>query len=381
MLMSGRHDKIAAFDSDNRYRSFATLHARGAFACLAVSVVLAAVSAYGCHIFLATKGEHMSLLPSIAYGLAKWLWWGVVAFGMWFIAQRFPFFLKFSPQALAMQLFIGSVLSSIHLTLLQTIWWSGLHWQAWRIAYPSVDYFTLSSLGEDLVIYGFLFGFSGFLHTHSHRQIDALVKLALEKQLTEAQLQTLQTQMEPHFLFNTLNAVTSLVAQGKNAEAMKTLGHLNTILRMTLQRRSPEKVPFGEELRVIESYLAIQQVRFADRLEFRIDASEEALKGLVPCFLLQPIIENAITHGIAPMDEGGFVETQVKRVGDRLWMRIRDNGCGLESSETKGHGIGLKNIQDRLAFFYPEAHEFEALAPVTGGYQVTIQIPYERSGL
>jgi hypothetical protein len=381
MLMSGKHDKIAAFYSEARYRSFATLHARGAIACLAVSVILAGVSAYGCHIFLATKGEHMSLLPSLAYGLVKWLWWGIAAFGMWLIARRLPLFIKFSPRVLAIQLLIGSVLSAIHLTLLQTIWWSGLHWQAWRIAYPRVDYFTLSSFGEDLVIYGFLFGFSGFLHTHSHRQIDALVKLELEKQLTEAQLQTLQTQMEPHFLFNTLNAITSLVAQGKNPEAMKTLSHLNTILRMTLQRRSPEKVPFGEELRVIESYLAIQQIRFADRLEVRIDASEEALKGLVPCFLLQPIIENAITHGIAPMDAGGLVETEVKRVGNRLWMRVTDNGCGVESPETQGHGIGLKNIQERLAFFYPETHDFEAIAPDAGGYQVTIQIPYERSGL
>lgn len=381
MPISRMSNEVPPMHPNPSYRRFATLHARGAIACLTVSVLLSAVSAYGCHIFLATKGEHISLLPSLAYGLVKWLWWGLVAYGMWFIAERVPTFLKFSPRILGMQLLIGAVLSAVHLTLLQSVWWSGLHWQAWRIAYPNVDYFTLSSFGEDLVIYGFLFGFSGFLHTHSHREIDALVKLELEKQLTEAQLQTLQTQMEPHFLFNTLNAITSLVAQGKNPEAMKTLGHLNTILRMTLQRRSPEKVPFGEELRVIESYLAIQQVRFAERLEVRIDASEEALMGLVPCFLLQPIIENAITHGIAPMDAGGFVETQVKRVGDRLWMRVSDNGCGFESSETKGHGIGLKNIRERLTFFYPEAHEFEVVAPLTGGYQVTIQIPYERSGL
>lgn len=381
MLKSRKPGEMPTLGSDFRYHSFATLHARGATACLAASVALSGVSAYGCHIFLATKGEHMSLMPSLAYGLAKWLWWGIVAFAMWFVSQRITSFLKFSPQVLAMQLLIGITLSAVHLTLLQTVWRGGLHWQAWRIAYPNVDYFTLSSFGEDLVIYGFLVGFSGFLHTHSHRQIDALVKLGLEKQLSEAQLQTLQTQMEPHFLFNTLNAITSLVAQGKNPEAMKTLTHLNAILRMTLQRRSPEKVPFGEELGVIESYLAIQQVRFADRFEFKIDATEEALKGLVPCFLLQPIIENAITHGIAPMDAGGFVETQVKRIGDRLWMRVRDNGCGLESSETEGHGIGLKNIRERLAFFYPEAYEFEAVAPLTGGYQVTIQIPYERSGL
>jgi LytS/YehU family sensor histidine kinase len=185
-------------------------------------------------------------------------------------------------------------------------------------------------------------------------------------------------QMEPHFLFNTLNAITSLVAQGRNPEAMKTLAHLNTILRMTLQRKAPEKVPFAEELQIVESYLAIQQVRFAGRLDIKIDVTPEALNGLVPCFLLQPLVENAIQHGIAPLEEGGLIETHVKRVGDMLWMEVRDNGCGSIGSDTKGHGIGMQNIRERLAYFYPDAHEFNAVAPQGGGYAVTIQIPYER---
>ena len=208
-----------------------------------------------------------------------------------------------------------------------------------------------------------------------------MLKLELEKQLSQAQLHALQMQMEPHFLFNTLNAITSLVAQERNPEAMKTLSHLNTILRMTLQRRAPEKVPFVDELRVIESYLAIQKVRFADRLQIRVEATPEALAGLVPCFLLQPIIENAIQHGIAPRATGGLVETSVKRQGDVLWMRVKDNGCGLNGPHTKGHGIGMQNTRDRLAHFYPGAHEFHAVAPAGGGYEVTIQIPYESVAL
>ncbi len=206
-----------------------------------------------------------------------------------------------------------------------------------------------------------------------------LQKLEVERQLTQAQLQALQTQMEPHFLFNTMNAITSLVAQKRNEEATKVLGHLNTILRTTLQRRAPEKVAFAEELRVIESYLAIQQVRFANRLQVKIDATPEALDGLVPCFLLQPIVENAIQHGIAPMEVGGLIETCVKRVGDRLWMQVRDNGCGPTNSDTKGHGIGMRNIRERLEYFYPDAYKFDVVVPQAGGYEVTIQIPYERA--
>jgi sensor histidine kinase YesM len=203
--------------------------------------------------------------------------------------------------------------------------------------------------------------------------------LEVERQLTQAQLQALQMQLEPHFLFNTLNALASLVAQGRNPEASKTLAHLDTILRTTLRRRAPEKVPFAEELRVIESYLAIQKVRFAERLQVKIETTPEAMDGLVPCFLLQPIIENAIQHGIAPRAAGGFIQTSVKRIGATLWMQVKDNGCGPDGSGVKGHGIGMQNTRERLAHFYPNAYEFEAVAPTTGGYEVTIQIPYESS--
>ncbi|MDQ2835145.1 MAG: histidine kinase [Acidobacteriota bacterium] len=233
--------------------------------------------------------------------------------------------------------------------------------------------------GVELVIYGFISGVCAFLHSRVQTQQALIQKLEVERQLTQAQLKALQMQMEPHFLFNTLNALASLVAQGRNPEATKTLAHLNTILRMTLQRRVPEKVPFIEELRVVESYLAIQQVRFADRLQVIIETTPEALEGLVPCFLLQPIVENAIQHGIAPMESGGLIETRVKRVGDRLWMQVRDNGSSSTGSNTKGHGIGMRNTKERLAFFYPDMHEFAAARLAAGGYEVTIQIPYERA--
>jgi LytS/YehU family sensor histidine kinase len=187
--------------------------------------------------------------------------------------------------------------------------------------------------------------------------------------------------MEPHFLFNTLNAVTSLVDLGRNSEASEMLAHLNTILRTTLRRRTPEKIPFTEELRVIESYLAIQQVRFSDRLKVKIEASEEALQGLIPCFLLQPIVENAVQHGIALMARGGLVEAHVKRVGNRLWMQIRDTGNSGATGVTKGHGIGMQNTKDRLAHFYPGEHDFSAAVLATGGFEVTIQIPFERVAL
>jgi sensor histidine kinase YesM len=367
-----------ALDRATGSARISTLYARGVFGLVAASTVLALITANGCHLYLVSHDSAAPILPSLAFGVAMWTWWAAIACAMWLVAQRHPHILSFSTTTVLLHLSVGSTLSILHLTLLQVTLRAGSHWPAWRDAYAQLNYITLSRFGADLILYGFVFGISGLLHMQSQRQRDAVLQLELERQLSKAQLKALQMQMEPHFLFNTLNAITSLVAQKRNPEAMKTLAHLNTILRVTLQRKAPEKVPFTEELRVIESYLAIQQVRFADRLQVKIEATSEALQGLVPYFLLQPIVENAVQHGIAPTEAGGLVETTVKRVGDKLWMQVRDNGCGPIDTLSKGHGIGMQNTRERLAFFYPDTHEFAATFLATGGYVVTIQIPYER---
>jgi hypothetical protein len=344
-----------------------------------VAGILTALTARECHLNLELKHLHAPFAPSLLYGSVTWIWWIAFTVVLWTLAERWPSILKPSTRTIMAHLGVSCVLAITHLFLLQhTIWFASSHWPTWGRFYAGFGVTSPERLGVDVVLYGFICGTCAFLHSRMQTQQALIQKLEVERQLTQAQLKALQMQMEPHFLFNTLNALASLVALGRNREASRTLEHLDTILRTTLRRRAPEKVPFAEELRVIGSYLAIQQVRFAHRLQVKIEASPEALEGLVPCFLLQPIVENAIQHGIAPMETGGLIETNVKRVGDTLWMQVRDNGSGPGSSLTKGHGIGMQNTRERLAYFYPDAHEFRAIAPPGGGYEVTIQIPYER---
>jgi hypothetical protein len=341
---------------------------------------LAVLTAQECHHNLERHHLQAPFAPSFLFGCVTWIWWVAVTLVLWTLANRWAAVFKPSAQTVMAHLGASSVLAIAHMALIQlTVRFDSWNWPAWSRRYVDFNVVSLERFGVELVIYGFISGVCAFLHSRMQTQQAIVQKLEVERQLTQAQLQALQTQMEPHFLFNTLNAITSLIAQGRNKEAMKTMAHLNTILRTTLQRKAPEKVPFAEELRVVESYLAIQQVRFAGRLEVRIDATPEAMDGLIPCFLLQPIVENAIQHGIAPMEAGGWIETHVKRVGDKLWMEVKDNGRGPNGSDTKGHGIGMQNIRERLAYFYPDAYEFEAVAPLGGGYEVTIQIPYERA--
>jgi len=365
--------------------SAGSLHLRGTGVALGATIVMALLTASVCHGYIAAKHASAPMAPSVIFGIGYWVWWGALAVGMWWMAQRWPWTLTLSARSSLIHVALACVLALVHLSLLQwTVNYSSRHWPEWA---PGLDYMNNNRFGFELLLYGFVLGFSGLLHVQSQAQRDAMRSLELEKQLSQAQLKALQMQMEPHFLFNTLNAVTTLVELGRNAEASETLAHLNTILRTTLQRSAPEKVPFAEELRVVESYLAIQQVRFADRLRVKIETTPDALEGMVPCFLLQPIIENAIRHGISHRESEGLLETSVERIGDTLRLRVRDNGPGLRGSSGNGnghedgHGIGMRNTRERLAYFYPGAHEFVAVEPEAGGYEVTIRIPYERQRL
>ena len=354
-----------------------SLHLRGTFVALAAAVIMSFLTATVCHGFV-DSNHSTPITPALLFGAAFWLWWGAVAIAMWWFAQRWPSLLTCSARSLSLHAVLACLLGLTHLTLLQQMLnFAARQWPAWA---PAMDYFNLIRFGFEFLLYGFVLGFSGLLHVQSQAQRDAMRSLELEKQLSQAQLKALQMQLEPHFLFNTLNAVTTLVELGRNHEASETLAHLNTILRTTLQRNTPEKIPFAQELQVVESYLAIQQVRFADRLRVRFNTTPDALEGLVPCFILQPIIENAIRHGISHRENDGLLETSVERIGDTLSLRVRDNGPGLNGSSKKsdGHGIGIRNTRERLSYFYPGAYDFITEEPATGGYEVTIRIPYER---
>ena len=187
-------------------------------------------------------------------------------------------------------------------------------------------------------------------------------------------------QMEPHFLFNTLNAVTALVELGRQQQAVKMLRNLSVLLKSTLSSTATAKLTLAEEIRIVESYLAIEQERFADRLTVDLSVDADALEGMVPRFLLQPIVENCIEHGISRIREAGLIHASVRKSGDQLQFSIRDNGPGLGGKkEHQGHGIGLSNTAARLAQIYPSNHQITWGEPECGGFEVRIAIPYERA--
>ena len=200
----------------------------------------------------------------------------------------------------------------------------------------------------------------------------------LETQLSQAQLQALKMQLHPHFLFNTLHSISALLTKDTEA-ARKMISRLGDFLRLTLENSGTQEVTLQREMEFLMCYLEIERIRFHDRLTTHVHVDPQVLDVRVPNLILQPIVENAIRHGIAPRSTPGEIEIQAKQTGDHLRIEVRDNGPGLflnRSTENQFQkGLGLANTQSRLEHLYGEAHRFELTNDPDGGLIVTLEIP------
>lgn len=331
---------------------------------------------------LLTANECVSILhiPSLLYGIVLWCWWGAIASSIWALGKRASSILRFTPRTLGLHLLAGCALSVTHLILLSCCDFSDPAWH-WNQSVTSIltEHLTPNRIGFDLLIYGFIVGVVAVVRLQFLAQREAIRSLELQRELSASQLRTLQAQLEPHFLFNTLNAITTLVGLGRRQQAMQILAHLNDILHVTLARSAPEKIPLSQELDTVNHYLAIEQMRFSDRLQIVNSVDPGALDGLIPCFLLQPLVENAIRHGISNCEDGGTIQTSAVKDGDKLVIQIRDNGPGIDGKPQSGHGIGLQNAKARLNHFYAGRSSFHIESPSSGGFVVSVTIPYEKA--
>jgi two-component system LytT family sensor kinase len=191
----------------------------------------------------------------------------------------------------------------------------------------------------------------------------------------DARLRALQFQLEPHFLFNTLNAISTLVVEGNGAAASRMIARLSDFLRMTLDAVDTPVISVAEELEFVRRYLEIEQVRFGDRLHVTIDAAPDAMGALVPALVLQPLLENAVKHGVLQREGGGSVAVAITAEGGVLRLSVVDDGPGVETGPPPRQGVGLANTAARLAELYGGSSRF-SLDSGDGGFAATIEIPF-----
>ena len=228
------------------------------------------------------------------------------------------------------------------------------------------------TLLTDLAVVGVT---SWVLHLRAARARE-LQLAQLEGQLARAQVQALNAQIRPHFLFNTLHSIGQMWRSGRADEADAVLDRLGGLFHRVQRSTSRFEVPLAEEMELVREYLAIEQARFRDRLRVTICASDEALDCAVPPLILQPIVENAIRHGVAAVSTAGQIEVNAAVRGDRLQLSVRDDGPGVDApSAQRGSGTGLRNTRQRLAQLYGAAGELRIASDASHGTTVTIDIP------
>jgi len=231
----------------------------------------------------------------------------------------------------------------------------------------------------DLFVYGGLLG--GIWATDAYREARERKRreAQLEKQLDDARYRALRMQMQPHFLFNTLNTVSALVERDPGA-TRRVVARLSDLLRRVLDGGEEQETTLGEELAFVGSYLEIEQVRFEDRLEVEIEVGAELETALVPALVLQPLVENAIRHGIARSPWKGRIRVQGERHGDELVLTVTDTGPGLDpATPTRGSGTALENTRRRLQELYGDAARLNLGPAPGGGCRAEIRVPFRTS--
>lgn len=309
--------------------------------------------------------------------LPDWYFWALMTPVIFWFGRRFPLTReKLAHKLVMIHLPVGLFIASIHTLMISLIWY--LHMPLGRYNPSLLEIFVRTSyfLPNSLILYwGILAVHHVFEYSRKYRERE-LLAAELKSQLTLSQLRTLQLQLNPHFLFNTLNSISALTNKNPKA-ASDMLAHLSELLRISLTNKDVQEVPLEKELFFLRTYLEIEQVRFQDRLAVNFDIEPETLRALVPSLILQPLVENSIRHGIAKRRGKGSINIYAARETGNLKIRVRDNGLGLSKKAPQfKEGIGLANTRGRLQRLYGEEHRFSIMAVGDEGVEATIIIPF-----
>lgn len=308
----------------------------------------------------------------------EWLFLGALTPITYYLAKRFPIRRQTLRRTVAIHI-VGS--------LLLCVGWASAG-VALRYVLGIVDAkhlagnfasWVLTSIPWSVFMYFAMLGsMYAFIYFSEARQREAQAA-RLAAQLAESRLGALRMQLNPHFLFNSLNAIGVLVRDQNTTAASRMLELLGDVLHTVLRSEARHEVTLDEEIRFLEQYLAIEQVRFSDRLRVSWSIDAAIRRALVPGFVLQPLVENALRHGIAKVVDEGIIAIAARREGNTLALTVSDNGPGLPTGSTQGSGVGISNTRERLQTMFGSTASLVIAPRAGGGVVATIRIPYRES--
>ena len=305
-----------------------------------------------------------------------WYIWALMTPLILWVAKKYPItrdsWKRVVPSVyIPLMLFLLAIHATVNLLLFRA---TGLHD---TLNYALLEVHFTSRMHVNALAFWTVLGFySAFDYYRKYQAREQQASL-LELQLAQANLRALKMQLNPHFLFNTLHSVSALVRKNENPAAIKMLGRLGEFLRLALENQGTQLVSLNEELDFLERYLEIEKIRFQERLQVSMDVDARLLEYNVPNLILQPIVENAIHHGIAPHSQAGKIQIRAFKKEDKLVMQVEDDGPGMKNMDAARKGVGLSNTQERLERLYGENQELKLEGGTDGGLLVHIEIPLQ----
>jgi two-component system LytT family sensor kinase len=345
------------------------------------SIIFAGIS------YAAAIGENnkeFGFVSALRLNLVQFYLWAILSPLVFRFSRRFP--IEFRPLNLRnLLLYFPAIISfaGIHQVIHLAVLWSII--PRWRQKYPLLidcyrAYFAFGFYIDLIIALLIVIAVHALLYYQSFRASE-LAQSSLKAQLAQAQLRALKMQLHPHFLFNTLHSISSLVLEDA-PKANSMIARLGDFLRLTVDNSEQQLVTLKEETEFLCCYLDIEQVRFGDRLTVAFELEPQTLSAQVPHLILQPVVENAIQHAIAPRAAQGHINIEAKRLNSLLRVAISDNGPGIGSNANSlgKKGVGLSNVRSRLQQIYGPDFRFELTNASDGGLTVVIEIPFQREG-
>jgi len=355
---------------------------------LAAWVMLGIISAGTIYLEVRAEGMEHATWKIFTWGILTWCAWAPLTPAMVWLARRYPLVGGASwKKSIAAHLPAFLFLSALHSAAATAITLTVKPFD--NMGNPPMAFWPrflsrlLGSLGTDLLVYGVVIGICYAIDYYRKYREREVVATQLEAQLAQAQLDSLRMQLHPHFLFNTLNGIVGLVRDNKNQAAVSMLVGLSDLLRHALEHSNQPEVELRDELNFIRLYLNIQQMRFSDRLQIDLNIDPAVTKAMVPNLLLQPLVENAVRHGLGKSAASGRLGISAEPDNGFLKLSVTDNGAGLPDNWQlkSSSGIGLANTAARLQQLYNGNHRLDIRNRKEGGVEVLVVIPLQQIDL
>jgi two-component system LytT family sensor kinase len=353
----------------------------------AVWLTFALIHVFQTSVLADATGRDWTLRGGFVYAMPWWLSWLVLTPLIAYLAARFPFTEGNPWRSLAAHALFGAVISTVQVIVVGTIFWYtvGQYAASATSLANQVQRFFGNFFLESIVTYAGTAGvftaidFARAVRDEVVRRAQSEARAAaLESSVAQARVDALSMQMNPHFLFNTLTAISGLVAQERKAEAREVIQRLGELLRQSLGNGNGPFSTVAREAALLEDYLYIQRIRFSDRLDAAVDIDLDARECLIPTMLLQPLVENAIRHGVEPREGKGRVRVSVSRDNGAIRIRIVDSGTGFvlgADGRPVREGIGIANTRERLEHMYGSGASLQLRNVEGGGAEAVVLIP------